>query len=43
MFGLAVEPKKRGDEQKLSDVLHKLVAEDPCFRIEHNAHDATRP
>jgi len=37
VFGLAVLPKKRGDEQKLSDVLHKLMAEDPCFRLEHNA------
>ena len=32
VFGLAVQPKKRGDEQKVSDVLHKLMAEDPCFR-----------
>jgi elongation factor G len=30
-------PKKRGDEQKVSDVMHKIAAEDPCFRIEHNA------
>ncbi|MSQ89606.1 MAG: elongation factor G [Betaproteobacteria bacterium] len=37
VFGLAVQPKKRGDEQKVSDVLHKLLAEDPCFRLEHNA------
>ena len=37
VFGLAVQPKKRGDEQKVSDVLHKLAAEDPCLRIEHNA------
>jgi elongation factor G len=37
VFGLAVQPKKRGDEQKVSDVLHKIIAEDPCFRIEHNA------
>ena len=37
VFGLALLPKKRGDEQKVSDVLHKLVAEDPCLRIEHNA------
>jgi elongation factor G len=37
VFGLAVQPKKRGDEQKVSDVLHKIAAEDPCFRIEHNA------
>jgi len=38
VFGLAVQPKKRGDEQKVSDVLHKIVAEDPCFHIEHNSH-----
>src|SRR5882672_8983444 len=37
VFGLAVMPKKRQDEQKVSDVLHKIAAEDPCFRIEHNA------
>jgi elongation factor G len=37
VFGLAVLPKKRGDEQKVSDVLHKIAAEDPCFRIEHHA------
>jgi len=37
VFGLAVQPKKRGDEQKVSDVLHKILAEDPCFRIEHNS------
>jgi elongation factor G len=37
VFGLAVLPKKRGDEQKVSDVLHKIIAEDPCFRLEHNA------
>ena len=37
VFGLAVQPKKRGDEQKVSDVLHKLMAEDPCIRLEHNA------
>ncbi|HKX37228.1 MAG TPA: elongation factor G [Burkholderiales bacterium] len=37
VFGLAVQSKKRGDEQKVSDVLHKIMAEDPCFRLEHNA------
>ena len=37
VFGLAVTPKKRQDEQKVSDVLHKIAAEDPCFRIEHNS------
>ena len=37
VFGLAVQAKKRGDEQKLADVLHKFVAEDPCLRVEHDA------
>ena len=37
VFGLAVLPRKHGDEQKVSDVLHKLLAEDPCLRIEHDA------
>jgi elongation factor G len=37
VFGLAVQPKKRGDEQKVSDVLHRILAEDACFRIEHNS------
>jgi elongation factor G len=37
VFGLAVQPKKRGDEQKLSDVLHRILAEDPCFEIHHDA------
>jgi len=37
VFGLAVMSKKRQDEQKVSDVLHKIAAEDPCLRIEHNA------
>jgi elongation factor G len=36
MYGIAVEPKKKGDEQRLSDTLHKLEAEDPCFRIERH-------
>jgi elongation factor G len=37
MHGLAIEPKRRGDEQKISDVLHKIEAEDPCFKVEHSA------
>ncbi len=37
MYGLAVSPTRRGDEQKLSDALHKLAAEDQCLRIEHVA------
>jgi elongation factor G len=37
MAGLAISPAKRGDEQKLSEALHKLQLEDPCVKIEHNA------
>lgn len=37
LFGLAINPTKHGDEQKLTDALHKLESEDPCFRVEHNA------
>jgi len=37
LFGLAVNVAKRGDEQKLTDALHKLQSEDPCFHVEHNA------
>ena len=37
MVGLAVMPKARGDETKLSGALHKLVEEDPTFRIDHDA------
>ena len=36
MLGVAIEPEKRGDEQRLADTLHKLMAEDPCVRIEHH-------
>jgi elongation factor G len=37
MHSLAVEPKRRGDEQRISDALHKLCAEDPTFRVMHSA------
>jgi elongation factor G len=33
MFGLAVEPKARGDEQKISGSLHKIADEDATFRM----------
>ena len=33
MFGLAVEPKARGDEQKISTSLQKIAQEDPTFHI----------
>jgi elongation factor G len=32
MFGLAITPKARGDEQKISALLSKLTEEDPTFR-----------
>ncbi len=34
IFGLAIETAKRGDEQRLWDVLEKLAAEDPCIVVE---------
>ncbi len=37
MMGLAIEPARRGDEQKISDALSKLSAEDPCLTVEHRA------
>lgn len=36
MFGLAIEPKTRGDEQKISVGLHKLAAEDPTVKVTHD-------
>jgi elongation factor G len=33
MFGLAVEPKARGDEQKISGSLAKIADEDPTFHV----------
>jgi elongation factor G len=36
MQGVAIVAKTRGDEQKISDALHKIEAEDPSVRVEHN-------
>ena len=36
MYGLAVKPKSRGQEQKLAQSIQKLGEEDPCFVVEHN-------
>ena len=36
MFGLAIAPKTRGQEQKLTLALGQLAEEDPCFKIEQN-------
>ncbi len=37
MYGLAIDVKSRGDEQKISDALHKMVEEDPSLIVEHHA------
>jgi len=37
VHGLVIEPKRHGDEQRLWDTLAKLVAEDPCLRLEQHA------
>ncbi len=36
MAGLAVETKKKGDEQRLFDILNKLAMEDPTFVVERH-------
>jgi len=36
MHSIAVETKKKGDEQRLFEVLHKLEMEDPCVWIERH-------
>ncbi|MCA9149202.1 MAG: elongation factor G [Planctomycetales bacterium] len=36
MVGLAVTPKNRGDETKLSGALHKILEEDPTFHLDRD-------
>ena len=36
MQGLAVQTKRKGDEQRLFEILHKLELEDPCFTVERH-------
>jgi len=36
MAGLAVETKKKGDEQRLFDILGKMAMEDPSFQVERH-------
>ena len=36
MYGLAIQPKTRGQEQKLAQSIFRLTEEDPCFIVEHN-------
>jgi len=35
VYGLAIEPKRHGDEQRMWEILAKVVEEDPCLRVEH--------
>jgi elongation factor G len=35
VHGLAIEPKRRGDEQRMWEILQKLVDEDPCLKVQH--------
>lgn len=35
VHGVAISPKRRGDEQRMWEIVAKLVSEDPCLRIEH--------
>ncbi len=36
MFGWAIEPKRRGDEGRISEVLARIAAEDPTLAIDHD-------
>ncbi|MCB1958331.1 MAG: elongation factor G, partial [Rhodocyclaceae bacterium] len=36
VFGQALVPRKHGDEQKLSEALHRLLDEDPCLTAEQD-------
>ena len=42
MVSLAVLPKSRGDETKLSGALNKVVEEDPTFRLDRDAQTKER-
>ena len=37
LAGLAIAPKKRGEEQKLAEAMDKMAQEDPCIKIERDA------
>jgi elongation factor G len=42
MQGLAVETRRKGDEQRLFEILHKLELEDPCFKVERHPTERDR-
>ena len=37
MHGVAIEPKRRGDEQRISEVLNRMMAEDPTLSVAHDS------
>jgi elongation factor G len=37
VHGLAISPKRHGDEQRMWEIVTKLVDEDPCLKLEHVA------
>jgi elongation factor G len=37
IYGVAIEATKRGDEQRLWEILQKLASEDPCLQVERVA------
>src|SRR4029079_5433024 len=41
MQGVAITPRKRGDEQRISEVLHRMIAEDPTLVVEHDSSTNT--
>ncbi|MCV2361490.1 elongation factor G [Paucibacter sp. TC2R-5] len=36
VHGLAISPARHGDEQRLWEILNRLVDEDPCLKLEHS-------
>jgi elongation factor G len=38
MFSVAIKPTRRGDEQKLSETLRKITAEDPSLVVNHRVN-----
>ncbi|MCC7327753.1 MAG: elongation factor G [Burkholderiales bacterium] len=38
MHGVAIEPKRRGDEQRISEVLQRMTAEEPTLTVEHDTN-----
>jgi elongation factor G len=36
MYGLAIQPRRRGDEGRISEILTKMAAEDPTLVVDHD-------